>query len=116
MDEYWYDYVSQKNDENTKHSQMDTRTFTVNVNTNDIYNDIAEYVETRFDTANYELNSPFPKGKYKKAIGSMKNELTQKDLDRKEFIKSNLMLKTQHRFRREKHNACTEEIDKIAVS
>ena len=33
----------------------------------DIYKDIAEDVETRFDTSNYELNRPFPKAKTKKS-------------------------------------------------
>ena len=28
---------------------------------NDIYKDIAEDVETRFDTSNYELDRPLPK-------------------------------------------------------
>ena len=33
----------------------------------DIYEDIAEDLETRFDTSNYELNRPSPKGKHKKS-------------------------------------------------
>ena len=48
-----------------------------------IYKDIAEDVETRFDTSNYELecNSierPLPKGKNKKVIGLMNDELGRK--------------------------------------
>ena len=43
--------------------------------TDDIYKHIAEDVETRFDTSNYELDRPFPKGKNKKVIGLMKDEL-----------------------------------------
>ena len=34
---------------------MDTDSFVVYTKTDDIYNDIAEDVETRFDTRNYEL-------------------------------------------------------------
>ena len=49
--------------------------FTVYIKTVDIYKDIAEDVETRFDTANYELNRLLPKAKNKKLIGLMKNEL-----------------------------------------
>ena len=41
----------------------------------DIYKDIAKDVETRFDTSNYELDRPLPKGKNKKVIGLMKDEL-----------------------------------------
>ena len=41
----------------------------------DVYKDIAKDVETRFDTSNYELDRPLPKGKNKKVIGLMKDEL-----------------------------------------
>ena len=41
----------------------------------DIYKDIAEDVEKRFDTSNYEIDIPFPKGKNEKVIGLMKDEL-----------------------------------------
>ena len=41
----------------------------------DIYKDIAEDVEKRFDTSNYEIDRPFPKGKNEKVIGLMKDEL-----------------------------------------
>ena len=40
--------------------------------------DIAEDVETRFDTSNYELDRPLPKGKNKKVIGLIKVELCGK--------------------------------------
>ena len=35
---------------------MDTDSFIVYINTDDIYRDIAEDFETRFDTLNYDLN------------------------------------------------------------
>ena len=44
----------------------------------DIYKEIAEDVETRFDTWNYELDRPLPKRKNKKLIVLMKNELDGK--------------------------------------
>ena len=37
--------------------------------------EIVEDVETRFDTSNYELDRPLPKGKKKKVIGLMTDEL-----------------------------------------
>ena len=46
---------------------MDTDSFTVYLKT-DICKDIAEDVETRFDTLHYELDRPLPKGKNKKVI------------------------------------------------
>ena len=39
------------------------------------YKDIAENVKTIFDTSNYEVGIPLPKGKNKKLIGLMKDEL-----------------------------------------
>ena len=46
----------------------------VYIEINDVYKDIKEDVETRFDTLN-ELGRPLPKGKKKKEIGLMKNKL-----------------------------------------
>ena len=43
--------------------------------TDDIYKNIAEYVQTRFDTWSLEIERPLPKGKSKKVIELMKNEL-----------------------------------------
>ena len=40
---------------------MNTGSFIVYINTNYIYKDIAEDVETKFDTSNYELDRPLPK-------------------------------------------------------
>ena len=42
---------------------MNTDSFILYIKTDDIYKDIAEDVQTRFDTSNYELDRPFPKGK-----------------------------------------------------
>ena len=41
---------------------MDTYGFIVYIKTKDIYADIAEDVETRFDTSSYELESSLPIG------------------------------------------------------
>ena len=43
-----------------------------------IYKGIAEDLETKFDTSNYELDRPLPKEKNKKVIGLMKDELGRK--------------------------------------
>ena len=65
--EFWYNCV-QPNYEKRKAKlcYMDTDSFIVYIKTEDIYLDIAKYVETRFDTTNYELNRSFPKGKIRK--------------------------------------------------
>ena len=54
---------------------MDTDSFIVHVKTDDIYKDIAEDVETTLETSNFVINRPLSKGKNKKVIGLMKNEL-----------------------------------------
>ena len=75
MYEFWYDYLKPKYGENSKLCYMDTGSFTVHVKTDDIYKDIAEDVEKRFDTSNFEIDRPLPKGKNKKVIGLIKGEL-----------------------------------------
>ena len=50
MYEFWYDYVKPKYGENAKLCYMDTDSFIVHVKADDIYKDITEDVETRFDT------------------------------------------------------------------
>ena len=50
MYEFWYDSVKPKNGENVKPCYMDTDSFIVPVKTDDI----AEDVEIRFDTSNFE--------------------------------------------------------------
>ena len=57
--------------------------FIVYIKTDDIYRDIEEDVETRFDTSNYELgcnsfDRSLPIGKHKKVIRLMKDELGEK--------------------------------------
>ena len=47
---------------------MDTKSFIVHVKRNDIYKDIAEDVETRFDTSNFEFDRSLPKGRNKKVL------------------------------------------------
>ena len=180
MYEFWYDYVKPKYGENAKLCYMDTDSFIVHVKTVNIYKDIAEDVETRSDTSNFEIDRPLPKGKNKKVNGLMKDEFRgqimkefvrlraktysylkdNKDEEKKakgtkkcvikiklkfqdykncleaaqienkikhlqkknhadclqEFVKNNkIILKTQQRSKGERHNAFTEEIDKIAL-
>ena len=66
--EIWHNNLKSKYGEKAKLCYMDTDSFIVFIKTDDIYEDIAEDVETRFDTSNYELDRPLPKGKNKKVI------------------------------------------------
>ena len=74
MYKFWYDYIKPKYGNDVKLCYMDTDSFTMSIKTNDFYKDIANDVEKRFDTSNYEVNRPLPTGKNKKVIGLMKDE------------------------------------------
>ena len=73
--ELWYDYMKPKYGNRVKLCYMDTDSFIMNIKTNDFCEDIANDIEKRFDTSNYETNRPLPIGKNKKVIGLMKDEL-----------------------------------------
>ena len=75
MYEFLYDYMKPKYNDNVKLCYIDMDSFVVNIKTNDFYKDIANDVENRFDTSNYEVNRPLQTGKNKKVIGLMKDEL-----------------------------------------
>ena len=68
MQEVWYDFVKPKygNKQPNYVIWMQTVLWT----TRNIYEDIAKVVQT-----NYELGRPQPKGKNKKVIGLMKDEI-----------------------------------------
>ena len=80
MYEFWYDYMKPKYGDNVKFWYMDTDSFVMHTKTEDFYEDIADDVETRFDSSNYEINRPLPSGKNKKVIGLMKDELGEMEL------------------------------------
>ena len=65
MYELWYDYMKPKYGNNVKLCYMDTDSFIMNIKTEDFHKDIANDVEKRFDTSNYEVNRPLPTGKNK---------------------------------------------------
>ena len=155
MYEFWYDYMKQKYN-NVKLCYMDTDSFVMNIKTEDFYKDIANDVDKRSDTSNYEVNRPLPTGKNKKFIGLMKDELGGKIItelvtlrpktysyltdDGKEYKKAKgtktciikrmikfgdyknclltdeVILKSQQRFVSKKHNVCTKNINKTALS
>ena len=75
MYEFWYDYNKPKFQNNAKLCYVDTDNFIINIKTEDVYENIANDVEKRFDTSNYEVNRPLTTKKNKKVIGLMKNEL-----------------------------------------
>ena len=75
---FWCDYMKPKYGNNFKLCYMDTDCLVMNIKTNDFDKDIANDVDERFDTSNYEENRPLPTGKNKKVIVLMKDELGAK--------------------------------------
>ena len=73
--DFSYDYVKPKYCEKAKLRYMDTDNFFLLLTLIFIHKDIVEDAKTRFDTSNYELDRLLPKGKNKKVIGLIKDEL-----------------------------------------
>ena len=65
MYEFWYDYVKRKYGEKAKLCYMDADSFLLHTKTDNIYKEIAEDVENRCNTSNYELFRALPKEKNK---------------------------------------------------
>ena len=65
---------------------MHTDSFTVHVKIDDIYKNTAEDVETRFGISNFKIDRPIPKGKKRKQIGLMIDEIRRQLI--KEFVES----------------------------
>ena len=82
MYEFWQDFIKPKYQWNciqdkAKLCCMDTDSFVIHINTEDFYQNIANDVEKRFDTSNYDEydKRPLPIGMNKKVIGLFKDEL-----------------------------------------
>ena len=75
MYEFWYDYLKPKYNDKAKMCYINTDSFIVHIKTEDIYNDISEDIETRFDTSNHNVNRLLPVRKSKKVLGLMKDGL-----------------------------------------
>ena len=85
MYEFWYDYEKSKYGEKDKLCYMDTYNFIVYIKTVDIYRDILEDVETKFDTSNFEtecnsIDRPLLQIRNKRVIGLMKDKLGGKTM------------------------------------
>ena len=75
MYEFHYDYMVPKYAENLKLCYMETDLLVYHIKTKDFYAEVADHVQTRFDTSGYCPNHPLPIGLNKKVIGLMKDEL-----------------------------------------
>ena len=63
---------------NTKLCYMDTNSFIIHIQTKDVYKDIADDVEKRFDILKYGIEGSLQKGKNEKLTGLMKDKLVGK--------------------------------------
>ena len=60
MYELWYDYIKPKYQDNPTLCYMDTGGCIIHIKTENFYKDIADDVEKRFDTSNYDVSRPLP--------------------------------------------------------
>ena len=60
---------------NVKLCYIDTDSFIMHIKTEDFHKDIADDIEKRFYTSNYEVDRSLPTRKNKKVIGLTKYEL-----------------------------------------
>ena len=73
--EFWYNYMKRKYGDMVKLCYMDTDSLVMTIKPKDFHKDIAKDVQERFDTSSYSVVRPLPKGKNKKVIGLMNDEL-----------------------------------------
>ena len=77
MYEFWYDYIKPMYGDKAKLCYTDIDSLVMHIKTEDFYKDIANDIETLFDTSNYNKKDDrsLPIGKNKKVIGMYKDEL-----------------------------------------
>ena len=80
MYEFWCDYIKPKYGDRAKLCYTDTESFVIHIVTEYFYEDIADNVDSWFDTSNYDENDkrPLPIGKNKRVIGLFKDQLGRK--------------------------------------
>ena len=106
MYEFSYDYVKLRYGEKVRLCNVDADSFFFSVRTDAIYNDTTENVKTRFDTSNYESDTPLPEGRNIKVIGLMKDELERKIMKNITYLLKKIALSA-------KNDKRTQSIDSI---
>ena len=66
MYEFWYDHIKKMYENNAKFCYMDTDSYLIYIKTEDVYEDVADDVEKRFDTSNYEVDDSYLQERRKK--------------------------------------------------
>ena len=62
-----HNYIKPKYQYNAKLCYMDTDSFTTHIKPEDVYENIANDIEERFDTSNYAIKGPLSTGTNKKS-------------------------------------------------
>ena len=77
MYEFWYDYIKPLYGNKVKSCYMDTDSYIMSINSDDISADIRNDVKKWFDTSNFDKNDnrPLLIGENKKVLGKFKFEL-----------------------------------------
>ena len=75
MYKFHYDYMAPKYGKKLDLCYMDTDSLIYNIEMEDLYKDIAEDVQARFNTSGYNPDRPLPVGLNKKVSGLMEDEL-----------------------------------------
>ena len=78
MKGFYDDYIKPNYHQNSKLRYKDTDSIIIQIKSEDVYKDITNDIEKRFDKSNYEVNRPLPTAKNKSVIGLMKDELEVK--------------------------------------
>ena len=80
MYKFWYNYIKPKYRDNARLGCMDTDSFIIYIETEDLYKDIANDVNKWFDTSGYDRNHnrPLQIRINKKVLGMFKDELGRK--------------------------------------
>ena len=84
MYDFHYNYIKSKYGDKANLLFTDTDSLMYEIDTNDFYVDIANDVETKFDTSEYPIGLPIKAGVNKKVPGMFKDEACGKQI--KEFV------------------------------
>ena len=109
MFEFHYDYIKNKYSDRAKLLMTDTDSLIYEIKTDDFYNDIAEDVESKFDTSEFNKDHPainnfgFKVGVNKKVIGMFKDETGGKQIEEFVGLRSKLY---SYKLHEKEHKRC----------
>ena len=109
MFEFYYEYIKNKYSDRAKLLMTDTDSLIYEIKTDDFYNDIAEDVESKFDTSEFNKDHPaindfgFKVGVNKKVIGMFKDEAGGKQIEEFVGLRSKLY---SYKLHEKEHKRC----------